>query len=88
MEIQGIQAFLTVSDTGSFSRAADALFLTQPAVSKRIQALEHSLGITLFDRIGKSVRLTEAAHALLPSCRRIISEITESRRIIDRKSVV
>jgi DNA-binding transcriptional LysR family regulator len=82
MDIQGIQAFLTVSDTGSFSRAADTLFLTQPAVSKRIQALEHSLGITLFDRIGKSVRLTEAGHALLPSCRRIIAEITESRRII------
>ena len=82
MDIQGIQAFLTVSDTGSFSRAADALFLTQPAVSKRIQALEHSLGITLFDRIGKSVRLTEAGHALLPSCRRILAEIAESRRII------
>ena len=82
MDIQGIQAFLTVSDTGSFSRAADALFLTQPAVSKRIQALEHSLGITLFDRIGKSVRLTEAGHALLPSCRRIVAEIAESQRII------
>jgi len=82
MDIQGIQAFLTVSETGSFSRAADALFLTQPAVSKRIQALEHSLGITLFDRIGKSVRLTESGQALLPSCRRIIDEIAESQRII------
>jgi DNA-binding transcriptional LysR family regulator len=82
MDIQGIQAFLTVSDTGSFSRAADALFLTQPAVSKRIQTLEHSLGIVLFDRIGKSVRLTEAGHALLPSCRRILAEIAESQRII------
>jgi len=82
MDIQGIQAFLTVSDTGSFSRAADALFLTQPAVSKRIQALEHSLGITLFDRIGTSIRLTEAGHALLPSCRRIVAEIAESQRII------
>ncbi len=82
MDIQGIQAFLTVSDTGSFSRAADALFLTQPAVSKRILTLEHSLGITLFDRIGKSVRLTEAGHALLPSCRRILAEIAESQRII------
>ncbi len=82
MDIQGIQAFLTVSDTGSFSRAADALFLTQPAVSKRILTLEHSLGITLFDRIGKSVRLTEAGHALLPSCRRIVAEIAESQRII------
>ena len=82
MDIHGIQAFLSVSETGSFSRAADALFLTQPAVSKRIHALEHSLGIALFDRIGKSVRLTEAGHALLPSCRRIIEEVAESQRII------
>jgi len=82
MDIQGIRAFLTVSETGSFSRAADALFLTQPAISKRIQALEHALGISLFDRIGKSVRLTEAGHALMPSCRRIIAEIVESERII------
>ena len=82
MDIQSIRAFLTVSETGSFSRAADALFLTQPAVSKRIQALEHSLGAALFDRIGKSVRLTEAGRALLPGCRRILDEIAESERII------
>ncbi len=82
MDIQSIHAFLTVSETGSFSRAADALFLTQPAISKRIKVLEQALGIALFDRIGKSVRLTEAGHALLPSCRRIIDEIAESQRII------
>ena len=82
MDIQSIQAFLSVSETGSFSRAADALFLTQPAVSKRIRSLEQSLGVALFDRIGKSVRLTEAGHALIPSCRRIVAEISESERII------
>ncbi len=82
MDIQSIRAFLAVSETGSFSRAADALFLTQPAVSKRIQALESSLGAALFDRIGKSVRLTEAGHALLPSCRRIMEEVAESERIV------
>jgi DNA-binding transcriptional LysR family regulator len=82
MDIQSIKAFITVSETGSFSRAAASLFLTQPAISKRIQALEHALGITLFDRIGKSVRLTEAGYALLPSCKRILDEIAESQRII------
>ena len=82
MDIQSIKAFITVSETGSFSRAAEALFLTQPAISKRIQTLEHALCITLFDRIGKSVRLTEAGHALLPSCTRILDEIAESQRII------
>jgi DNA-binding transcriptional LysR family regulator len=82
LDIHGIQAFLAVSETGSFSRAADLLCITQPAISKRIQSLEHSLGITLFDRVGKSVRLTEAGQALLPSSRRIIGEISESERII------
>jgi DNA-binding transcriptional LysR family regulator len=82
MDIQSIQAFLSVSETGSFSRAADALFLTQPAISKRIRSLEHALDIALFDRIGKSVQLTEAGHALIPSCRRIVAEIAESERII------
>jgi DNA-binding transcriptional LysR family regulator len=82
LDIHGIQAFLAVSETGSFSRAADLLCITQPAISKRIQSLEHTLGVTLFDRVGKGVRLTEAGQALLPSSRRIVGEITESERII------
>ena len=87
MDIQSIEAFLAVSDTGSFSRAADTLFLSQPAISKRIQTLEHTLDITPFDRVGKSVRLTEAGHALLPSCRRIIEQIEEGKRIINESDV-
>jgi DNA-binding transcriptional LysR family regulator len=82
MDIQSIQAFIEVSDSGSFSRAADALFLTQPAISKRIQSLEQALDVKLFDRIGKRVQLTEAGLALLPGCRRILDEIDESQRII------
>lgn len=82
MDIQGIRAFIKVSESGSFSRAAEELFLTQPAVSKRIAALEQSLDIHLFDRIGKTVQLTEAGLALLPGCHRIIDEIEDSQRII------
>jgi len=82
IDTQSIRAFLAVSDSASFSRAAEALHLTQPAVSKRIQALENALGTPLFDRIGKSVRLTEAGHALIPSYRRVLAEIAESERIV------
>lgn len=82
MDIQSIQAFLKVSELGSFSRAAEELFITQPAVSKRIQVLEHSLNTALFDRIGKRIQLTEAGVALLPSYLRIIDELNESQRII------
>ncbi len=82
MGIQSIRAFLKVYETGSFSRAADALFITQPAISKRIATLEQSLDTSLFDRIGKTVQLTEAGTALLPGYQRIMEEITESQRII------
>jgi DNA-binding transcriptional LysR family regulator len=82
MDIQSIRAFLKVYETGSFSRAAEALHITQPAISKRIATLEHSLDTHLFDRIGKSVQLTEAGLALMPNYQRILQEIDESQRII------
>ena len=81
-----MSAFISVSETGSFSRAAEKLFITQPAVSKRIQALEQELDTKLFDRIGKKVQLTEAGNALLPSARRILTELDESRRVISNLS--
>jgi len=82
MEINALLAFLAVAETGSFSRAAERLFLTQPAVSKRIAALEQELGSPLFDRIGRRVALTEAGRALLPRVRRILDELEDSRRAI------
>lgn len=82
MDIEVLKAFLAVADRGSFSLAADQLFLTQPAVSKRIAALETELGTPLFDRIGRRIVLTEAGRTLLPKARHIIDEIAESRRQI------
>ncbi len=71
-----------VAETGSFSRAAEKLFITQPAVSKRISSLEFSLDCKLFDRLGKNIQLTQAGEALIPSYQKILSEIEESKRII------
>jgi len=82
MDIASLKAFLKVSETGSFSRAAEALFITQPAVSKRIAALELELNVNLFDRIGKQVQLTEAGRALIPGSRRVLAELAESQRIL------
>lgn len=82
MDIQNIRAFLAVAESESFSRAADKLFITQPAISKRIATLEDSLDCQLFDRLGKTVQLTQAGRALIPSYQRIINEIDESKRII------
>ncbi|MFW2373888.1 MAG: LysR family transcriptional regulator, partial [Gammaproteobacteria bacterium] len=86
MDIQNLSAFISVSETGSFSRAAEKLFITQPAVSKRIHALEQELAVLLFDRIGKKIQLTEAGNALLPSAKRILAELEESRRVISNLS--
>ena len=69
MDTQNLKAFLLVAETGSFSQAAQKLHLTQPAVSKRVAQLEEQLKASLFDRIGRTVRTTEAGEALLPHAR-------------------
>ncbi|MBN1379603.1 MAG: LysR family transcriptional regulator [Gammaproteobacteria bacterium] len=82
MDTHSLQAFLAVADSQSFSLAAESLFLTQPAVSKRIAALEQELDARLFDRLGKRVVLTEAGQTLLPRARHIIQELADSRQLI------
>ncbi len=86
MDIQNLTAFIAVSELESFSRAAEQLHLTQPAVSKRISALEDELDSPLFDRIGRRVQLTQAGQALLPSAQRILAELEESKRAIGNLS--
>ena len=82
MDTHMLHAFLQVAATGSFSLAADQLLLTQPAVSKRIAALESDLDVRLFERLGRRVLLTEAGRALLPKAQHIVREMQESRRLI------
>lgn len=82
METSLLQAFVNVAEKGSFSAAAQSLELTQPAVSKRISALEEQLETRLFDRIGKQIGLTEAGELLLPRARRIIQEVRDSHTLV------
>ncbi|MFP4609885.1 MAG: LysR family transcriptional regulator [Thiohalophilus sp.] len=82
MDFANLQAFVAVAEQRSFSRAAGQLFLTQPAISKRIAGLEEELGSALFDRIGHQVQLTEAGRALLPRARRLLLDLEDSRRAI------
>ncbi|MFZ5531142.1 MAG: LysR family transcriptional regulator [Pseudomonadota bacterium] len=82
MNLEGLTAFLAVAETGSFTGAAERLFLTQPAVSKRIALLEGDLGTRLFDRIGREVQLTEAGEALLPRARAILLTLEDTRRAL------
>ena len=82
MDTQALTAFLAVAESGSFSTAAERLFLTQPAVSKRIAQLEQQLGTRLFDRVGRRIRLTEAGEALLPRARQVLLDLEDMGRAI------
>ncbi|MGI5125619.1 LysR family transcriptional regulator [Pseudonocardia sp. CA-107938] len=72
--LRDLRYFLTVADELSFTRAAAALFLAQPALSKRVRALETGLGTELFTRGHRSIALTPAGAALVPHARRIVDE--------------
>ena len=83
MDTQLLEAFIAVASTGSFSDAAEKIHLTQPAVSKRIALLEQQLSCRLFDRIARSVTLTEAGEALLPRANHILREIADTTQAIN-----
>jgi len=86
MEISSLAAFIAVADNQSFSLAAEKLFITQPAISKRISVLEGSLDSKLFDRMGRNIFLTEAGQALMPIARKILQDVVEAKRNVQNIS--
>ena len=78
MDIQALKAFLTVTEYGSFSHAAEQLHLTQSAVSKRVQNLEEHLNTHLFDRHNRTISLTEAGVLLQPRAQSILDLIHDT----------
>ena len=82
MEIDNLKAFLAVAETGSFSQAAKQMNLTQPAISKRIAQLEQQLRALLFDRVGRTVRLTEAGNSLAYRANLILQQVEDTERAI------
>ncbi len=74
MELHQLRYFVAVAETGGFSKAAKRCYVTQPSLSQQIIKLEHELGQKLFERLGRSVALTEAGRSLLPRARLILKE--------------
>ena len=72
-----------IAAQGSFKKAADLLYVTQPAVSLQIQNLEKQLEITIFDRGGRKALLTEAGKLLLEYCERILNQCDEACKAIE-----
>ncbi len=83
MELGQLEAFVQVARLGSFSRAAEALFLTQPSVTARIQTLEKDLGEELFDRGGRTIKLSDAGTVFLAYAERALKEVQESRDALE-----
>ena len=73
MNLNHLALFHAVAEEGSVSRGAERLCVSQPAVSRQVRELEQALGITLFDRIPKGVRLTDAGATLATYARRIFA---------------
>ncbi len=79
MDLGQLDAFLQVAEQRNFSRAAEALGLTQPSVTARIQALERDLGESLFERNGRGVRLTEVGDSFLPHVQRVLKALHDGK---------
>ena len=83
MEFPQLEAFLEAASRGSFRRAAYALYLSQPSVSARIQALEDEVGVALFHRTARGVRLTNMGQVFLPFAQRSMETLRRGREVLE-----
>ncbi len=83
MTLTQLRTFCTVARLNSFSRAAEELHLTQPAVSAQVVALEDFLKVKLFDRVGKKISLSEAGQLVLKAGEAILGQVSQMRRDLD-----
>ena len=84
MFLAQLEAFTEVARLASVSRAAEALHLTQPALTARLQTLEADLGIDLFVRSRRGMALTDAGRALLPYAQRAIGQMLDGRKAVEQ----
>ncbi len=83
MEAKQLRYFLAVARAGSFVKAAEAEGVAQPSLSQMIKRLEDDLGVPLFDRLGRAVRLTAHGEALLPHAEAVLREMEMARKAVD-----
>jgi DNA-binding MarR family transcriptional regulator len=81
MELRQLRYFVAVAEDGNISRAAKRIFLTQPALSRQIKALESEIGQCLFERQAHSIRLTPVGEALLDEARELLDH---AERMVER----
>jgi DNA-binding transcriptional LysR family regulator len=82
MELTQLKYFVTIAETLSFTRAADVVHVSQPALSYQMKRLEEELGVQLFDRHGRSISLTPDGMVFLPLAQGVLSRANESIRMV------
>ncbi|MFD0587449.1 LysR family transcriptional regulator [Paenibacillus sp. GCM10027627] len=85
MNLENIEAFVYIIHYGSFNKAAEVLYLSQPSVTARIQSLERELGCKLFDRLGKGIQITEEGKRFLPYAQQILMTYQKGKLHINQK---
>lgn len=83
MDMVKARYFLALADAGTVTAAATQLGITQPAVSRQLRRFEKELDLELFARAGSALVLTDAAHALIPTCRRLLAESARAGQAVD-----
>ncbi len=87
MEIHQLRYFCAVAETGSFTRAAEREQVAQPSLSQQVIKLEEELGVRLFDRLGRTVRLTDMGQIFLPRARVILNELRAAKEEVTDKQL-
>lgn len=82
MELRALKYLIAVAEHGNFTRAAEALHVSQPALSQQILQMEDRLDAVLLDRSGRTVKVTEAGQAYIAHARRALFELESGRRAI------
>src|ERR1700722_16020431 len=82
MDIAAVETFVAIAELGGFTRAAQRLHRTQPAISRRLGLLEHELGAPMFERIRGDARLTEAGRAFLPHAEAALAAFKDGREAV------
>src|SRR5580658_7882526 len=86
MEFHQLRYVCAVAETGNFSRAAERCKIAQPSLSQQVLKLERDLGAKLLDRLGRSIRLTEAGRVFIPHARAILEQMEMARSSVADKN--
>ncbi|MDR8394479.1 transcriptional regulator CynR [Aliifodinibius sp. S!AR15-10] len=83
MELRQLKYLLSIAEEGTFTAAADKLFISQSALSQQVKRMEEELGVPLFDRSRNRLQFTEAGELLHQRAKRIVKEVDEAKQAID-----